>query len=106
MQSTQSRTSVVMQGFLVPGDYCEVQVKKENPDLAFGEVGKRLGELWKEVTASEKAKFEEMAKKDKVGNVTAVAPCTSEFETHPSSLSYATTYPVQMVCLALHSNLL
>lgn len=43
-----------------------MQVKKENPDLAFGEVGKRLGELWKEVTASEKAKFEEMAKKDKV----------------------------------------
>lgn len=44
-----------------------MQVKKENPDLAFGEVGKRLGELWKEVTASEKAKFEDMAKKDKVG---------------------------------------
>ncbi len=41
-------------------------MKKENPDLAFGEVGKRLGELWKEVSASEKAKFEEMAKKDKV----------------------------------------
>ena len=43
-----------------------MQVKKENPDLAFGEVGKRLGELWKEVSASEKAKFEELAKKDKV----------------------------------------
>ena len=43
-----------------------MQVKKENPDLAFGEVGKRLGELWKEVTSTEKSKFEEMAKKDKV----------------------------------------
>ncbi|CAK0784212.1 hypothetical protein CVIRNUC_007416 [Coccomyxa viridis] len=41
------------------------EVKKENPDLAFGEVGKRLGELWKEVTPTEKSKFEEMAKKDK-----------------------------------------
>ena len=47
-------------------------MKKENPDLAFGEVGKRLGELWKEVTASEKAKFEDMAKKDKVYRSTAV----------------------------------
>ena len=51
----------------------EVQVKKENPDLAFGEVGKRLGELWKEVTPTEKSKFEDMAKKDKVGNCTAVS---------------------------------
>lgn len=41
-------------------------MKKENPDLAFGEVGKRLGELWKEITPTEKSKFEEMAKKDKV----------------------------------------
>lgn len=50
-----------------------MQVKKENPDLAFGEVGKRLGELWKEVTPSEKSKFEDMAKKDKVGNSPAAS---------------------------------
>lgn len=50
-----------------------MQVKKENPDLAFGEVGKRLGELWKEVTPTEKSKFEDMAKKDKVGSSTAVS---------------------------------
>jgi hypothetical protein len=43
-------------------------VKKENPDIAFGEVGKILGAKWKELSASEKTKFEEQAKKDKVSS--------------------------------------
>jgi hypothetical protein len=43
-----------------------VQVKKENPDISFGEVGKALGDKWKNISASDKAKYEEMAKKDKV----------------------------------------
>lgn len=30
------------------------QVKDENPSLAFGEVGKELGRLWKEASAEEK----------------------------------------------------
>lgn len=34
--------------------------------MTFGEVGKVLGEKWKNISASEKAKYEEMAKKDKV----------------------------------------
>ncbi len=41
-------------------------MKKENPEITFGEVGKVLGEKWKAIGATEKAKFEEMAKKDKV----------------------------------------
>jgi len=41
-------------------------VKKENPEVTFGEVGKVLGEKWKNISASDKAKYEEMAKKDKV----------------------------------------
>ena len=43
-----------------------VQVKKENPGVSFGEVGKILGQKWKAISDSEKTKFEEMAKKDKV----------------------------------------
>lgn len=43
-----------------------MQVKKENPDISFGEVGKALGDKWKNISASDKAKYEEMAKKDKV----------------------------------------
>ncbi|GAX76261.1 hypothetical protein CEUSTIGMA_g3705.t1 [Chlamydomonas eustigma] len=41
------------------------KVKEENPGIAFGEVGKLLGERWKAATADEKAKFEQMAEKDK-----------------------------------------
>lgn len=70
-------------------------MKKENPDLAFGEVGKRLGELWKEVTPSEKSKFEDMAKKDKVGNSRAVPlPRLSGHEMYPGLLSRADSNPV------------
>ncbi|KAG2487533.1 hypothetical protein HYH03_013813 [Edaphochlamys debaryana] len=42
------------------------KVKQENPGIAFGEVGKLLGERWKAMGAEEKAPFEEMAAKDKV----------------------------------------
>lgn len=41
-------------------------MKKENPDISFGEVGKALGDKWKNISATEKAKYDEMAKKDKV----------------------------------------
>lgn len=76
-----------------------MQVKKENPDLAFGEVGKRLGELWKEITASEKSKFEDMAKKDKVGGSTAVLPCRPDTEFHCGSLPQTTMYPIFLASL-------
>ena len=45
--------------------FSPMQVKKENPDIAFGEVGKVLGAKWKACTEKDKAKFEEMAAKDK-----------------------------------------
>ena len=35
---------------------------KENPDLTFGEIGRKLGEIWKEkLSPTEKAKYEQMA---------------------------------------------
>ena len=42
-----------------------LQVKQENPGIAFTDVAKALGEKWKNVTADEKKEFEEMAAKDK-----------------------------------------
>jgi hypothetical protein len=41
------------------------QLKEENPDMKFGEVGKTIGNRWKVISAEEKAKYEAMAKKDK-----------------------------------------
>lgn len=63
--------------------YVLQQVKKENPEISFGEVGKVLGEKWKAIGATEKAKFEEMAKKDKVCTCIA-APLRAR--THQSAM--------------------
>ncbi|GAA5960914.1 hypothetical protein JCM3765_007535 [Sporobolomyces pararoseus] len=41
------------------------EVKEENPDVTFGEIGKLLGAKWKEADAEERAPFEEKAKEDK-----------------------------------------
>ena len=37
------------------------ELKKEQPDLSFGESGKKLGLLWKEVSVEEKAKYVALA---------------------------------------------
>jgi hypothetical protein len=41
-------------------------VKEENPGITFGELGKKMGELFKALSAKEKSKYEDMAKKDQV----------------------------------------
>ena len=41
------------------------QLKKDQPDLSFGDVGKELGKLWKEADEKTKEKYNEMAKKEK-----------------------------------------
>ncbi len=41
------------------------QVKKDQPDLTFGEVGKELGKQWKEADEKVKEKYAAMAKKEK-----------------------------------------
>ncbi len=42
------------------------KVKADNPGIAFGEVGKKLGELWRSAGPDDKAPFEEQAAADKV----------------------------------------
>ena len=42
-----------------------VQVKQENPGIAFTEIGKVLGEKWRQVSADEKKPFEDQAAEDK-----------------------------------------
>jgi len=41
------------------------EVIDNNEGLAFGEIGKELGRLWKEASATEKEEYEEMSTKDK-----------------------------------------
>ncbi|ODQ63614.1 Non-histone chromosomal protein 6 [Nadsonia fulvescens var. elongata DSM 6958] len=40
-------------------------IRAQNPGIAFGQVGKLLGEKWRMMTADEKEPFEEKAKEDK-----------------------------------------
>lgn len=56
-------------------------MKEDNPGIAFGEVGRKLGELWKAATAEEKATFEEQAAADKVHSITSTS-ATSQFSVH------------------------
>jgi len=41
------------------------QVLKENPEIKFGEVTKKISEMWKCVGSGEKKKYEDMAAQDK-----------------------------------------
>lgn len=41
------------------------KVKEESPDLSFGEIGKKLGEMYKALSEADKAKYLEMAEEDK-----------------------------------------
>lgn len=41
------------------------KIKKENPTMSFGDLGKKIGELYRALSADEKKRFEDMAKTDK-----------------------------------------
>ncbi|GAX14828.1 structure-specific recognition protein 1 [Fistulifera solaris] len=46
-------------------DEMRVKLKKEHPSMTFGETGKKIGEMFRALSADEKKKYEEMAQKDK-----------------------------------------
>ncbi|KIZ15658.1 hypothetical protein SNA_25260 [Streptomyces natalensis ATCC 27448] len=41
------------------------RVKKENPDVSFGEIGKILGREWSELSEPDKAPYMKKAERDK-----------------------------------------
>lgn len=41
------------------------KIKKENPSMSFGELGKKIGELFRQLSPEEKEKYEQMARDDK-----------------------------------------
>ena len=42
------------------------EVVAANPDISLGDTSKKLGEMWKVVSAEDKAPYEELAKADKL----------------------------------------
>jgi hypothetical protein len=51
--------------FMLFSNEIRSRIQKENPTMSFGELGKKVGELFRGLSASEKQKYEDMAKKDK-----------------------------------------
>lgn len=51
--------------FFIFSNEMRPKLKAENPDLKFGEVGKKLGELFRALSPEEKEKYEKLAQKDK-----------------------------------------
>jgi hypothetical protein len=41
------------------------QIKEENEEMSFGELGTAVGEAWRGLSADEKKPFEKLAKEDK-----------------------------------------
>lgn len=41
------------------------EVKRDHPDATFGEIGKKLGEMWRSLGDEQKSKYEKLAKADK-----------------------------------------
>jgi len=49
--------------------YCQenrAKIKNENPQMNFSEMAKAMGSAWKSLDVNEKAKYEEVAKLDKL----------------------------------------
>lgn len=54
-----------MAAFMFYSNAVRNQVKEENPGIAFTEVGKKIGEMWKALSSEEKAPYEAQAEADK-----------------------------------------
>lgn len=54
-----------MSAFMYFSNKMRPKIKAENPDISFGDLGKRIGELYRALTPEEKEPFEKMATNDK-----------------------------------------
>jgi HMG (high mobility group) box len=51
--------------FMLFSNEVRSEIKKENPDMSFGELGKKIGELFRALSSEKKQKYEDMAKREK-----------------------------------------
>lgn len=54
-----------LSGFMFYSNAVRDQVKADNPGIAFGEVGKKIGEMWKALSAEDRAPYDAKAEEDK-----------------------------------------
>lgn len=46
-----------LKGFMLFSQQNREKVKKENKDITFGQIGKKLGEMWRALSDKEKEKY-------------------------------------------------
>jgi HMG (high mobility group) box len=51
--------------FMLFSNEVRSRIQKENPSMSFGELGKKVGELFRGLSGSEKQKYEDMSKNEK-----------------------------------------
>jgi hypothetical protein len=59
--------------FFIFSNNMRSKIKEENPGLSFGELGKKVGGLFKDLSPEEKTKYEDLAKEDKIRYKEAMA---------------------------------
>jgi hypothetical protein len=57
--SSAGKVKKPLTGFMLFSKENRDKVKKEDPELTFGGVGKKLGEMWRGLSDKEKAAFKE-----------------------------------------------
>jgi HMG (high mobility group) box len=48
-----------LSGFMLFSKEHRSKIKEDNPEMSFGQVGKKLGEMWRELTDEEKVAYKE-----------------------------------------------
>lgn len=66
-----------LSAFMIFSTDKRAQVLADNPGIAFTDVAKKIGELWKQATADDKAPYEERARQDKERYKNALAEYTA-----------------------------
>ena len=56
-KDSKPKSKKPLKGFMLFSKEMRPKVKAEDPDLTFGGIGKRLGELWRGLSDAEKAKY-------------------------------------------------
>ena len=74
-------------GYINFGKEHRQKVKEENPDMAFGDVTKKLASMWKELSDEEKAKWKIYKKEHQLTQLLAVGEVSHAIDEKPIVMS-------------------